>query len=365
MDRRSFLTTAGAATAATAATTVSAPAIAQSQPEIQWRLQSAFPKSLATLYGATEFFAKRVADMTDNKFQIRTFAAGEIVPGPQVLDAVQNGTVEMGQSPSYYFIGKEMALAFDTAIPFGLNSRQHRAWMIHGGGLELMRELHRDFNIHQIPAGNTGAQMGGWFRNEIKSLEDVKGLKFRIAGLGGQVFAKLGAVPTQIAPADIYPALEKGSIDAVEFVGPYDDERLGFHKVAKFYYYPGFWEGSAQLNNYINIPKWQSLPKVYQAILEAASAETYDWMLAKYDFENATALKRLVAAGAQLRPFPRDLMIAAYKVTFEIYDGLAASNPKFKKVYDAFRPFRDDQYLWFRVAENPFENFVYSQSAQR
>jgi TRAP-type mannitol/chloroaromatic compound transport system substrate-binding protein len=206
--------------------------------------------------------------------------------------------------------------------------------------------------------------MGGWFRKEIKSAADLKGLKFRIAGLAGQVMAKLGVVPQQIAGGDIYPALEKGTIDATEWVGPYDDEKLRFYKVAKYYYYPGFWEGGAQLSLIVNIKKWQELPKDYQAALEAASAEANVHMLAEYDAKNAEALKKLVASGAQLRAFPREVMTAAYKAAFELYDEIAAKNPTFKKIFDSWSKFRDEQYLWFRVAESTFENFVYSVGAQ-
>jgi TRAP-type mannitol/chloroaromatic compound transport system substrate-binding protein len=236
--------------------------------------------------------------------------------------------------------------------------------MYHGGGLELMRGLMKDYNIIHFPAGNTGTQMGGWFREEIKNLKDIQGLKFRIAGLAGQIFAKLGAVPTQIAAGDIYPALEKGTIDAVEFVGPYDDEKLGFVKVAKNYYYPGFWEGGAELSLMVNTAQWQSLPKSYQAVLEAACAEANIWCTARYDVVNGQALRRLVAQGAKLRPFPRDIMEAGHKVAFEIYDDIASKNANFKKVYEPWKAFREEIYTWFRVGENSFDNFVYSMSAR-
>jgi TRAP-type mannitol/chloroaromatic compound transport system substrate-binding protein len=344
---------------------VAAPAIAQSAPELKWRLASSFPKSLDTIFGAADIISKKVAQATENKFQIRVFAAGEIVPGLQVADAVQNGTVEAGHTAGYYYVGKDPTFAFDTTIPFGLNTRQQNAWMTHGGGLELMREFFKDYNIISFPAGNTGAQMGGWFRKEIKTVDDLKGLKFRIAGMAGQVVTKLGAVPQQIAGGDIYPALEKGTIDAAEWVGPYDDEKLGFNKVAPFYYYPGWWEGEAQISLYVNTDKWKELPPAYQAVLEAACAEANLWMIGKYDADNPAALRRLVAAGTQLRPYSREIMQAAYKASFEIYDDLAAKNPKWKKIYDSWSKFREEEYLWFRVSENTFENFVYAQSARK
>jgi TRAP-type mannitol/chloroaromatic compound transport system substrate-binding protein len=363
MRRRDFIRSAtGGAVAATA---IAAPAIAQSQPEIRWRVASSFPKSLDTIFGGAEFIARRVAQLTQDKFQLRVFAAGELVPGLQVLDAVQNGTVEVGHTASYYYVGKDPTFAIDTTIPFGLNTRQMNAWMYQGGGIELFREFFKDYNVIQFPAGNTGAQMGGWFRKEIKTVDDLKGLKFRIAGIAGQVLIKLGTVPQQIAGGDIYPALEKGTIDAAEWVGPYDDEKLGFYKVAKNYYYPGWWEGCAQLDFYVNIGQWQSLPKEYQAALEAACAEASSWMTAKYDADNPAALRRLVANGTQLHPFPREVMAAAYKAAFELYDELSASNPKWKKIYEPWKKFRDEEYLWFRVAENTFDNFVFSGGGQQ
>ena len=367
MERRKFITgaAAGLASGAALAASLPKPALADSLPEIKWRLASSFPKNLDTIYGAVDEMCRSIAAATDGKFQIRPFAAGEIVPGLQVLDAIQNGTVEAGQSASYYYVGKDPTFAFDCAVPFGLNARQQNAWMYYGGGLELMRDFFKDYNIVQFPAGNTGAQMGGWFRSEIKSIDDLKGLKFRIAGIAGKVLARLGVVPQQIAGSDIYPALEKGTIDAAEWVGPYDDEKLGFYKVAKYYYYPGWWEGGPQVSIYVNAKQWDSLPKVYQAVLQEAAAASNVLMVAKYDAENMPALRRLVAQGTILKPFPRDVMEASYKAAFDLYDEIAAQNAKFKKVYEGWKQFRADEYLWFRVAENSFDNFVYAQSAKK
>ena len=284
--------------------------------------------------------ANRVAAATDGKFEIRVFAAGEIVPGLQVLDAVQGGTVECGHSASYYYIGKDATFAFDTALPFGLNARQQNAWMYHGGGIELLRELFASYGIVQFPAGNTGVQMGGWFRKEINSVADLDGLKFRIGGFAGKVLTKLGVVPQQIASGEIYPALEKGIIDAAEWVGPYDDEKLGFHKIAQ-YYYPGWWEGVPQLSVYVNAVQWESLPRSYQAIFQAACAEANVDMVAKYDALNMPALRRLVAGGTQLKPYSKEILDACYAAANELYDETAAENANFKKVYEAWKPFRD------------------------
>jgi TRAP-type mannitol/chloroaromatic compound transport system substrate-binding protein len=354
MYRRQFLKTAGVGLAATA---VAAPAIAQSAPEVKWRLTSSFPKSLDTLYGAAEVFAKAVGDATDNKFQIQVFAAGEIVPGLQAADAVTNGTVEMAHTASYYYFGKDPTFAFGTVVPFGLNTRQQNAWFYQGGGNELMNDFYKKFNIVAFPAGNTGAQMGGWFRKEIKTPEDLSGLKMRIGGFAGRVIAKLGAVPQQIAGGDIYPALEKGTIDAAEWVGPYDDQKLGFYKVAPFYYYPGWWEGNACLHNFVNLEKYNALPKTYQAILQQASMVANLHMTAKYDAVNPKALREVVANGAQLRPFPQPVMEACYKAAQEVFAETAAANADFKKVYDSYVAARSDGYLWTQIAEYAFDTF--------
>jgi TRAP-type mannitol/chloroaromatic compound transport system substrate-binding protein len=295
--------------------------------------------------------------------QIRVFAGGEIVPPFQVLDAVQNNTVEMGHSASYYFVGKDPTFAFDCTVPFGMDTRQMNAWMTHGGGLPLLREFFKDYNIHNIPTGNTGAQMGGWWRKEIKTVEDLKGVKFRIGGLGGAVLAKLGVVPQQIPGGDIYPALEKGTIDAAEWVGPYDDEKLGFYKVAKFYYYPGWWEGQTQASTYINLGQWNGLPKSYQAIVTAACAEAYAWMIGKYDTDNVAALRRLVAGGAQLRPFSKEILDAAYKASQELYAENSAKNPKWKAIYEPWKKFLEDEHQWFRVNEQQFDNYMLSKAS--
>ena len=296
MQRRSFLKKA--AIGSFAAGAVAAPAIVRAQPTIQWRLAASWPKSLDTLFGGADLVARRVSEITDGKFQIRTFAAGEIVPALQVLDAVQAGTVEMGHTAAYYYAGKDPAFAIATAIPFGLNCRQQNAWWYEGGGEQLMAPLFKDYNCIAMIAGNTGGQMGGWWRKEIKSLADMKGVKFRIGGLiAGEVAKRLGCVPQSLGGPDIYPALEKGAIDAAEWVGPYDDEKLGFNKVAKFYYYPGWWEPGPALVTLVNDKKWAELPKDYQAALRAACGEANVWMPAKYDVVNVPALKRLLAGG--------------------------------------------------------------------
>jgi TRAP-type mannitol/chloroaromatic compound transport system substrate-binding protein len=327
---------------------------------VKWRLASSFPKSLDTIYGAAELLAKRVAQLTNNKFQIRVFAAGELVPGLQVLDAVSQGTVECGHTASYYYVGKNKAFAFDTTLPFGLSARQQNAWLYYGGGLELLRDFFKGYGVINFPGGNTGTQMGGWFRKEIKSLADLKGLKMRIPGIAGEIMSRLGVVTQTLAGPDIYPALEKGAIDAAEWVGPYDDEKLGFYKVAKHYYYPGWWEGGANLSFMINTKDWEKLPASYKEAFEVATAEANLRMLAEYDAKNPAALGRLLRAGAKLHPFSKDIMVAALKVANQLYAEEAAKNPAFKKIYEPWSRFRNDQFQWFRVAELSYANFTFN-----
>ena len=356
MERRSFLKKAAAGVAAAG---VAAPAIAQSQPSIQWRLAASWPKSLDTLYGGAELVARRVGEITDGKFTIRAFAAGEIVPALQVLDAVQAGTVELGHTATYYYFGKDPTFALGTSVCFGMNTRQNNAWWHFGGGREAMEPLFKEYGCIAIPAGNTGCQMGGWFRKEIKSVADLKGLKFRIGGMAGLILAKLGVVPQLIGGPDIYPALEKGTIDAAEWVGPYDDEKLGFNKVAQHYYYPGFWEGGPTLLTLVNEKKWNELPKSYQAALIAACGEANAWMPAKYDAQNPAALRRLIGSGTKIHPFPRSVLEAAEKASYELYEELKAKSKHWARVYPEWKKFRDEQYLWFRVAESTFDNYSF------
>lgn len=344
-----------------AASLLAAPAVVRAQsPEVRWRLASSWPKSLDTIYGAAEVVARRVAAATNRKFEISVFGPGEIVPAFAVADAIRDGTVECAHTASVFFIGVDPTFSLDGQIPFGMTSRQMSAWMYDGEGLQLLREFYRDYNIVNFPCGNTGTQMGGWFRKEIKSPDDLKGLKFRIGGFGGLVFQRLGSVPQQIPGGDIYPALERGTIDAAEFVGPYDDEKLGFYKVAKFYHYPSYWDPCGQITMYVNAKAWEGLPKDYQAVFEAACAEAHVGMQAKYDARNPAALKRLVSFGAELRPFPRPVAEAAWKASNEIYAELSDKNPKWKKIFDSYIRFRDDAILWNRFSEGSFDGFMFS-----
>lgn len=356
MERRSFLKKTSIGGAAAAA--LAAPAIVQAQPTIRWRCSSGFPKALDTIYGAAEDAAKRISDATGGKFQITVAPAGEIVPMPQAADAVAAGTVECSHTAAFYYVGKDPAWAFGSCIPFGMNFRQMNAWWKEGDGSKLFNDWLRPQGLQYILSGNTGAQMGGWFRKEIKSMDDVKGLKMRIPGLGGRLFSAVGAVPQQIPGGDIYPALEKGTIDAAEWVGPYDDEKLGFNKVAKFYYYPGFWEGGAALGWLVNNKAWDALPKEYQAIFTAAALEANAGMMARYDARNAPALRRLIAGGTQVKPFPRPVMEAFYKAAQDVYKEIGGTNANFKRMHDSYAKFQRETVSWMRFTENTFDDFM-------
>ncbi|HEX5803959.1 MAG TPA: TRAP transporter substrate-binding protein [Azospira sp.] len=359
MERRSFLKKAGVGLAAGAAT-VAAPAV-HAQQTIRWRLASSFPKSLDTIYGGAEVFAKTVSEMTGGKFTISVHAGGELMPPFGVVDGVQQGTVECAHTAPYYFFGKDETFALDCAIPFGLNSRQMTAWMYDGNGLSLMREFYKNYNIVNFPLGNTGAQMGGWYRKELKSLADLKGLKMRIGGFGGKVLERIGGVPQNIPGGEIYQALEKGTIDATEWIGPYDDLKLGFNKVAPNYYYPAWWEGGPQLVLYVNSKAYEALSAEYKAILAAAAGHAHIVMQSMYDARNPGALKQLVAAGTKLHRMPKDIMDAAFREAMALYADLSQKNPAWKKVYADYAKFRADQNLWFRFAESGFDSYMQAQ----
>ena len=323
-------------------------------PNIRWRMVTSWPKSLDTIDGGAQTVCDRVSAMTGGRFTIEPYAAGEIVPGLEVLDAVQNGTVECGHTASYYYVGKNPALAFGTGVPFGLTAQQQNAWYYHGGGLEAMHELYSDFNIINFPAGNTGAQMGGWFKKEIKSLSDLKGLKMRIPGLGGKVMSRLG-VNVQVLPGgEIYLALERGAIDAAEWVGPYDDLKLGLNKAASYYYYPGWWEPGPTLEVQVNKSQWAKLPVEYQAVFKAAAMEANLNMLSKYDVLNREAFKTIIDGGTKLKAYPPEVLQAAQKAAAAYYAEESKKSPVFKKVYDQWNQFRNSISEWNKINELSF-----------
>ena len=358
MDRRSIIKHAGIAGVLAAG---AAPAV-HAQAAIRWRLASSFPKSLDTIYGGADVFSKAVKAMSGGKFEISVHAGGELMPPFGVVDGVQQGTVEMCHTVPYYFYGKNPAFALGSAIPFGFNARQMNAWMLYGNGRKLMNEFYANYNAISFAGGNTGTQMGGWFRKEIKSPADFKGMKMRLGGgLIGEVMQKLGAVPQSIPGGEIYQALEKGTLDAAEWVGPYDDQKLGFNKVAPFYYYPGWWEGGPEVDFFVNRKAFDGLSAENKAIIEAATNVAHVDMLAKYDAMNPKALKQLVAAKTKVLPFSQAVMDASFKASMQVFAENDAKSPEWKKIYADMRAFQRDQILWFRFAEARYDTFMSAQ----
>lgn len=362
LDRRAFMTrTSLGGAAAVAGGALAAPAIAQEHPSINWRMASSFPHSLDVLFGSAGELAQRLAEASDGRFKIQTFAAGEIVPALDAINATGDGTVECAHSVGYYNWGRDPAFACGAELPFTFSARSKNAFSYHGGGIELYNQFLEQYNLVSYPVGNTGTQMGGWYRNEINSIEDMRGLKIRIGGLAGLVLERMGAVPQQIAAGDIYPSLERGTIDAAEWIGPYDDAKLGFQKVAPYYYYPGFWEGGPTVSLFVNKARWDALPDAYKSLLRTCCQAVDSSVLARYDRLNPAALKELVGGGAQLRSFSEDIMRQAFDVTHEIYAEISAENEWFKRQYEAMLEFRDDWYLYQQTAEYTFDTFMMIQ----
>lgn len=353
-SRRAFLASmaaGGGAVATVAASAFPSPAIAQNQPALNWRLTSTFPRSLEIMQNSAELFADYVSEATDGKFKI-TLLPEDKAPAPlDATDAVTKGKIEIAYTTSSLLWGKDPTFAIGTGLPFGLNARQTNAWMYEGGGIELMNEFYAKFNLFGIPAGNSGCQMGGWWRQELTKLDDLKGKKLRIEGIAGAIIGKLGVEPVTMVGADIFAALKDGKIDGAEWAAPYDDEKLGLYRAAKQYYYPGWWKSGPLCHAFINKAKWDILPKSYQSVLRLAGQSVNDMTLARYDVKNPASLKRLLRKGVLLHPFPKDIMDAAFAASEKFYADTAAGNAGFKKIFDNWKQFRADQYLWSQVAE--------------
>lgn len=332
-------------------------------PTIEWQMATSWPVSLDIIFGGAKVFADRVAALTGGKFKITPRAAGELAPPLEVLNVVSQGAVPCGHTASYYYIGKSPIMGFGASMPFGFLAEQQNAWLYSGDGLKQLQDLYASkFNLIQFPAGNTGAQMGGWFRKEISKLSDLQGLKMRIPGLGGQVMSKLGVTVQTLPGGEIFQALQTGAIDAAEWVGPYDDEKLGLNKVAQFYYYPGWWEPGSTLEVQINLNEWKKLPAEYQEVIKTAAFEANTMMLARYNSQNNEALQRLTQGGTQLRRYSDEIMQAAQTASFELYDGFAAKDADFKTIFDGWKQFRDRLYAWNNINEESFSAFVYKET---
>ncbi|HIK43697.1 MAG TPA: TRAP transporter substrate-binding protein [Leptolyngbyaceae cyanobacterium M65_K2018_010] len=373
MKRRQLIQTSGyGALAATTASLVgcnpttstssnpTAPAADDSLPRIDWQMATSWPASLDTIFGGAQTLAERVSAMSGGRFTITPRTAGEIAPPLEVLNVVSQGAVPCGHTAAYYYIGKSPVMGIGTSLPFGLTPQQQNAWLYAGGGLSQLQEFYaKTFNVIQFPAGNTGTQMGGWFRREIASLKDLAGLKMRIPGLGGQVMSKLGVTVQTLPGGEIFQALQTGAIDAAEWVGPYDDEKLGLNRVAQYYYYPGWWEPGSTLEVQTTLNEWNKLPPVYQEMIRTAAFEANLEMLSRYETLNNEALQRLVDSGVELRSFSDEIMTAAQQASFQLYDDFAAKDADFKAIYGEWQQFRDRVYAWNSLNQGSFERFVY------
>jgi TRAP-type mannitol/chloroaromatic compound transport system substrate-binding protein len=354
--------TAAEAAAQPTAPQAQAPAQGSSMPAIEWEMATSWPASLDTIYGGAVVTAERVAAMTNNMFQITPRVAGDLAPATQVLDVVSQGAVAAGHTASYYYIGKSPVTAFGTAVPFGFTAQHQNAWLFEAGGLAQLQEIYgRLFNTIQFPAGNTGTQMGGWFRREINTVADLNGLKMRIPGLGGQVMTALGVTVQVLGAGEIFQALQTGAVDAAEFVGPYDDEKLGFNQVADFYYFPGWWEPGPSLEVQVNLDEWNKLPKEYQEILKTACHEANTIMLSRYDARNNEALGRLIEGGTQVKAYSPEILAAAEEASNQIYADFASNDQDFAAVYEGWQTFRDRIYRWIKLNQFAFEQYIYEK----
>jgi TRAP-type mannitol/chloroaromatic compound transport system substrate-binding protein len=329
-------------------------------PELEWEIATSWPTSLDTIYGGATTFADRVSAITGGRFMMTAQPGGEVVPALEILQNVETNSIDAGHTASYYYVGLDPTTAFGTAVPFGLNARQQNAWLYEAGGLEIMQEFYAErFNAIQFPAGNTGVQMGGWFNREINSVADLQGLVMRIPGLGGQVMTELGVTVQVIAGGEIFQALQTGTVDAAEWVGPYDDIVLGFQDVTDFYYHPGWWEPGPSLEVQIPLDKWNELPEIYQEIIKTAAFEANTTMMARYDALNPAAFQEILNnSEVQVLPYPDDVMEAAADAANEINESNAASNTDFASVYEHWSAFREQIHPWFAIAETSYLDFI-------
>ncbi len=358
MKRREFIKKAGTGAIAAGAAMTAVPAIA-AKP-IRWKMVTTWPPHFPMLGEGADYIAKLVDEMTGGKFKITVYGGGELVPPLGVFDAVSQGTVEMGHGAAYYWAGKAPAAQFFAAVPFGFNAQSQNAWVTSGGGMALWEEIYKPFNLKPYLGGNTGVQMGGWFNKEINSIEDLKGLKMRIPGLGGKVLAKAGGNAILVAGGEIYTNLDRGVIDATEWVGPYHDLKMGFYKAAKYYYYPGWHEPGTTLEAMVNINAYEKLPPEFKVILDTAVEKTNSWMLSEFEAKNNDALNELITKHkVQLKKFPDEVLKQLKAYADEMLEEVAAGDPMSRKVFDSFKAFRSKIYEWNKITEEPYQQFKY------
>ncbi len=347
MKRRDFIKTAGVA-----GSLVAAPAIAVAGKTIKWKMVTTWPKNFPGLGTGANRLAALIGEMSGGRMKVKVYGARELVPAFEVFDAVSRGTAQMGHGAAYYWKGKSEAAQFFAAVPFGLNAQEMNGWLYHGGGMELWTQLYADFDLIPAAAGNTGVQMGGWFNKEINSLRDLRGLKMRIPGLGGEVLKRAGGTPVSLPGGEIYTSLQSGNIDATEWVGPYNDLAFGLYKVAKYYYYPGWHEPGTTLEALINRKAFAALPADLQSIVLNACKVVNQDMLAEYTARNNTALHTLVTKHkVDLRPFPEDVLKKLRSLSDEVVAEVAAKDARARKVFDSFRRFRDEARAWHDISE--------------
>jgi TRAP-type mannitol/chloroaromatic compound transport system substrate-binding protein len=353
VSRRKFIKNTGAAitAAALSASLVNAPAV-HAKKRYRWKMVTAWPPNFPIFQEGAERFARDVRQITNGRLNIQVFAGGQLIPPLQTFDAVSRGTVQMGHGAAYYWAGKVPAAQFFTAVPFGMNAQGMNAWLYYGGGLELWREIYKKFNLIPFPMGNTGVQMGGWFNTRINSVRDLKGLKMRIPGLGGKVMAKAGVNPVLIAGGEIYTAMERGTIDAVEWAGPFHDLRLGLYRTAKHYYYPGWHEPGPTLELSINRQAWGTLPTDLQLAVSTAAAAQNQSMLSEFEVKNLAALHELQNKyRVQLEQFPDGVIKTLHRLTNTVLQEQAKKDKAFKKVLRAYSSFQKNNNAWNHISE--------------
>jgi TRAP-type mannitol/chloroaromatic compound transport system substrate-binding protein len=327
-------------------------------------MSSSFTKSQETLFGAGQQLCRFVAEATGGKFQIQAYAAGELATSRQALDVVRSGAVECAHTLLSFHAGRDMTLGLGAGLPFGLNARQQLSWWLYGGGAEIVNNALKPLSAHCIPAGIIGAQMGGWFKKEINALEDLKGLRFRVTGLGGPIFARIGAVPVDMRYADVLAALESNGLDGAEFLCPHDDERLGLARAARYNYGPCWWESAGMVHMVVNLEKWNALPAAYRAALARACDAASLRMLAKHEWINPPALRRLVAAGAVVRQFPQPVLEAFRRASDEHFREIAAKNTQFKRGMESTAAFLREHLQWLQVSGHAFDAFQIATSGR-
>lgn len=328
----------------------------------RWSIVTTWPPTLPIIMDGIRLWAEEVRVMSGGRLEIEVFGGGELVPALESFDAVDAGTAQLGHGASYYWAGKTPASQFFTSVPFGMNAQQMYAWIYGAGGLELWEETYADFNLVPIPMGNTGVQMGGWFNKEINTLDDYNGLKMRMPGLGGRVVSEVGGSAELIAGGEIYTSLERGVIDATEWIGPAHDETLGFNNVAQYYYYPGWHEPGSVLELLVNRSAWEELPEDLKMIVRVAADKQNTWMLANFDAQNGAALDRLVAGGVDLREFPAEVMNGLREAAQDVLSDVAANDPQAGKVYESFSAFQQEVGGWGGVSERSYYNLIQDPS---